>query len=193
MGLISQEAQDRNRAEDLKNAEEAEARKGHNPGPFVQVGKKAFKDLSDAIGANPGAMSLLMYMVSRMNRTNALCASHSTLATLMGVTDRSIRNWTAWLAKHKWIEIVKTGSSSAYVTNSAVFWQTYNTKRYSTFNATILSCEDEQANPIPKVKETIQHFPFVSIPEENRKPLIVEGPKGTSGELFEHYPDLFEE
>lgn len=97
---------------------------------------------------NKGASSLMHMLVARMDRsTNAVVASHSTLAKMLGVHERSIANYLNKLAKDKWIQIVRLGAgqTNAYVVNSMVAWnKNRETLKYAQFTAQVIAKRDDQ-------------------------------------------------
>ena len=75
----------------------------------------------------PMAAAVLHTLVARMGDQNAVVVSQKTLAALIGVTDRTIRNAIQVLVAENWVQVVRLngpGTVSAYVVNSAVAWGT---------------------------------------------------------------------
>src|SRR5690606_19698343 len=106
-----------------------------NPGPWVQVDRKALEKWAQLIAENASAGQLLMTMVSRMGRSNALVASQQALVETSGLGRSTVYRALKTLKERNWVEVVQIGpnkSSSAYVINSRVAWSG-NTegKRYS--------------------------------------------------------------
>lgn len=119
-----------------------------SPGPWVQVERKAMEQWAALIGECPAAGQLLMTMVARMGRGNALVASQRALAEISGLSLSSIKRAVKQLKDRQFIEIVQIGptkSSSAYVINSRVAWTGKREGlRQSLFHAVVLASESEQ-------------------------------------------------
>ena len=71
------------------------------------------------------AAAVLHTLVARMGDQNAVVVSQKTLAALIGVTDRTVRNAIQVLVAENWVQVVRLNGPStvsAYVVNSAVAW-----------------------------------------------------------------------
>lgn len=138
-----------------------------NPGPWVQVDRKALEKWAMLIAENASAGQLLMTMISRMGRSNALVASQQALVEASGLGRSTVYRALKTLKERNWVEIVQIGpnkSSSAYVINSRVAW-TGNTegKRYSMFDAAVLVSESEQ----PEIQTgELEHIPEIFTGEQ---------------------------
>ena len=89
-------------------------------GSFAQTTMETHEAWARLAMDKPGASALLHMLVSRMDRTtNAVVASHNTLAKLMGVSTRSIKNWLTVLEDRRWVQKVSLGPGAvnAYVIN----------------------------------------------------------------------------
>jgi hypothetical protein len=83
-----------------------------------------------------------------MGHQNALVVSQKTLASLIGVTDRSVRSAVQLLVAERWMQIVRLngpGTVCAYVVNSAVAWGESREKLHlAAFSATVLADASDQ-------------------------------------------------
>lgn len=113
---------------------------------FVQLYKQHLKDLRKLTQADKNALTVLLIMVEKMNKQNALVISQANLMKITGKSRTSIHNAIKALKKHKFIEVIKIGTSNAYVVNSNVFWQNQHDKKemYAVFDATVYASMDEQ-------------------------------------------------
>ena len=96
-----------------------------SPGPWVQVERKAMEQWAALIAESPAAGQLLMTMVARMGRGNALVASQQALTEASNLSLSSVKRAIKLLKDRRFVEIVQIGptrSSSAYVINSRVAW-----------------------------------------------------------------------
>lgn len=133
-----------------------------SPGPWVQVDRKAMERWAKLIAENASAGQLLMTMISRMGRGNALVASQQALVEASGLGRSTVYRALKTLKERNWVEVIQIGpnkSSSAYVINSRVAWAG-NTegKRYSMFDAVVLAAESEQ----PEIETgELEHIPEI--------------------------------
>lgn len=122
------------------------ATKGKNT--WVQTERKAHEAWANLIGRKPSAAMLLHHLVARMGPQNAVVVSQKTLAKLMGVTEKTVRNAINDLVSEKWLQVVKMngpGTVAAYVVNDRVAWgQKRDQLRLSVFSATVVADADDQ-------------------------------------------------
>lgn len=176
--LIPEEVHQKAQHAHLLAVEKAEedAKKNRN---FVQVEKRAFKDLRGLIDRSPVAAKLLLIMGEKMNKQNALLCSFKTLCEITGLSRSTLSAAVSLLKSECWIEVIKIGTANAYIVNSRVFWQSYGNLKHATFNATIVASSSEQD------KETwdnvdLRNFPFLS--SEDSKDITP--PKPRQGDLL---------
>lgn len=158
--LIPEEVHQRAQHADLLAKEKADedAKKNRN---FVQVEKRAFKELRGLIDRSPVAAKLLLILGEKMNRQNALLCSFKTLGEITGLSRSTLSTAISLLKSECWIEVVKIGTANAYIVNSRVFWQSFGNLKHATFNATIVASSTEQE------KEEwgnidLRNFPFLT-------------------------------
>lgn len=113
---------------------------------WLQLEKKAAKELQNLAIRSPAAMGTLMYMVNHMSRSNALVVSQRAMATELGISLKSVGNSVKLLADHHFIETLKVGNTSVYVVNSRVAWQGERGARYAAFGADVIAIESEQTS-----------------------------------------------
>jgi len=124
-----------------KELEERIRKKNHD---FVQLSNPAIVELVKLSKRNGTAFEILMFLVKKMNKQNAVVVGRKTLCQLTGKAIKTIYNATKYLQDHRWIDIVKVGSVNAYLINSSVFFKTSNNQRYATFSAQVITSLDEQ-------------------------------------------------
>ncbi len=94
---------------------------------------------------NPTAMKLFWWIISHMDRKNALVVSQSTLAEQLKCTDRTIRNALADLKLKEVVTILKSGNTNIYCINANIAWKgNADDKKYAQFEATVFLSESEQ-------------------------------------------------
>lgn len=115
---------------------------------WLQLEKKAARELESLAVRSPAAMGTLMYMVNRMSRSNALVVSQKAIAQALGISLKSVGNSVKLLATHHFIQTIKVGNTSVYVVNSRVVWQGERGARYAAFGADVIALESEQDSPV---------------------------------------------
>jgi hypothetical protein len=120
----------------------------------------------------PKAAALMHLLCSRMDRTsNAVVASHKTLALMMSCCDKSVRNYLKQLSEDKWIQIVSLGkgSTNAYVVNSTVAWATNRDNlKYAVFTAQVIANADDQKPDL--IAQDIRKIPVLFDQSEVQMP-----------------------
>jgi Fe2+ or Zn2+ uptake regulation protein len=115
---------------------------------WLQLEKKAAKELQSLAIRSPAAMGTLLYMVNHMGRSNALVVSQKTMAESLGISLKSVGNSVKLLTEHHFIEAIKVGNMTVYKVNSRVAWQGHRGARFAHFGAEVVAMENEQAQPI---------------------------------------------
>lgn len=131
-------------------------------GNFVQTERAAHEAWAKFTISHPKPSALLHFLVARLDTgSNAVVASHATLASIVGVTTRTIKTYLKTLENDKWIQVVSLGpgSCNAYVLNSYVAWAKGRDKlQYATFSAQVIASIADQA------PETLEAPDLRSIP-----------------------------
>lgn len=115
---------------------------------WLQFEKKAMKELQDLSMRSPPAMGTLMFMVTRMSRSNALVVSQQAIATELKTSRQTVNGAIRFLVEHNFIQVIKAGGSSVYVVNSRVAWQGVRGERYAAFGADVIAIESEQTGEL---------------------------------------------
>lgn len=127
-------------------------------GTWVQVDRAALERAAHLAMRHPKARALLDLIIARSGRHNALVASQSTLAALLGCSLSTAQRAIRTLRDESWIEVRQigaTGTACAYIVNDRVSWSgPRDGIRYSLFSAAVLvadieqpDCEDLGAQP----------------------------------------------
>lgn len=128
---------------------------------WLQLEKKAARELESLAVRSPAAMATLLYMVNRMSRSNALVVSQKAIATALGISLKSVGNSVKLLATHHFIQTIKVGNTSVYVVNSRVAWQGDRGARYAAFGADVIALESEQDQPIDDNEPPLKTVPML--------------------------------
>lgn len=133
-------------------------------GTWVQTDRATHEAWARMSVKSPRASALLHLLVARIGQNNAVVASQTVLAKLMGCNRRTIVRAIQDLAEGKWIEVRQIGDRgtvNAYVINDRVAWHgPREGLRYSLFSATVIVAEEEQ----PDRELLGQQEPLVKIP-----------------------------
>ena len=126
-----------------KKEKEASCNKNHN---FVQLYRDQLLQLRKLTHKNKTALSVLLLLVEKMNKQNALIISQNTMMKILGKSRQTISKSINVLKKEKFIDIVKVGSANAYIINANVFWQNSQLMKDKTaiFTATVFAVGEEQ-------------------------------------------------
>lgn len=113
---------------------------------FVQLYKQYLTPLRDLTVRDHNALSILLIMVEKMNKQNALVASQQTLMKLTGKSRSTVSIAIKILRELNYINVAKIGTANAYIVNSDIFWQDSHDKkhRFATFEATVICDAEEQ-------------------------------------------------
>jgi hypothetical protein len=126
--------------------------RGNRSQGWVQTEKKAHQAMWKLGVKHPMALSVLHFMVSRLNRgTNGVVISANALSQQMGISTRTVQTTIAVLRDCKFVQVLKTGNTNIYIINSQIAWQGERGQRFSSFNAEILIHENEQEKPVDEL------------------------------------------
>lgn len=135
-----------------------------SPGSWVQTDRATHEAWARMSVKSPRASALLHVLVARIGQHNAVVASQSVLAKLMGCNRRTIVRAIQDLVEGRWIEVRQIGDRgtvNAYVVNDRVAWHgPREGLRYSLFSATVILAESEQ----PDGRELGQQEPLRKLP-----------------------------
>lgn len=113
---------------------------------FVQLYKNHLKSLRRLTNADSNALTVLLIMVEKMNKQNALVISQQNLMKITGKSRSTIVRAVSTLKEHQFVSVIKVGSANAYVVNADVFWRDSNIKKekFAIFDAAVYATMDEQ-------------------------------------------------
>ena len=133
---------------------------------YVQVTRGYISEMRQLSRRSPLAHSILWLLVERMNKTNAVVISQQALAELLDSHKGSISRAVKLLSQENWIQVLKIGTSNAYVVNSTVVWRASNKTgvRYTVFNAEVVATETEQSKQELERWDAMElkHVPVIS-------------------------------
>ncbi|MBQ0131622.1 MAG: hypothetical protein KBT18_05450 [Comamonas sp.] len=119
-----------------------------NPADFLQVTRGYLKEMRELAKRSPAAHQVLWLLAERMNKTNAVVISQKTMGQILGYSRATLNRAVTLLKTERWVQVVTTGTSNAYIVNAKVLWRDHGGKRYASFYAEVVVSEDEQLHPI---------------------------------------------
>jgi hypothetical protein len=131
---------------------------------FVQVTRGYISDMRGLARRSPLAHSMLWLLIERMNKTNAIVISQKAMSELLDAHKGSISRAAKMLSEERWVQVVKIGTSNAYVVNSQVIWRANNRNgnRYAVFNAEVIATDTEQNDLDAWNGMELKHVPVIS-------------------------------
>lgn len=150
--LIPTVVENKARQADNARAEAAEEHVKKNA-DFLQLSKSAVPELAALAKKNIRAFDVLMVLVQKMDRQNAIMMSAASISAVLGISRSTFARALVVLRDDRWIQVIKVGSNSAYLVNSRAFWQSYRTHRVASFNAKIITTGAEQKESLRRLEE----------------------------------------
>jgi biotin operon repressor len=159
------------REEELEKMAEAEKeqREREKKSPYrdwYQFNREYAKEMRWLAKKHPSAQVLLLFLLEKMDRHNALMCSYQVLQEALGMSRQTIANAVKILKTHNFITVLKSGGSNIYVVNKQLAWSSWGTNySYAEFDARIIVSKSEQEEIDVKSKKIKQ----IIIPDEAEK------------------------
>lgn len=151
---------------------------------WVQTEREAHVQWGRLVVSNPLAAAVMHQLVAIMDRSNAVCISHQTLADLVGCHYTTVKRALKYLETNNWVQVVQVGprgTVNAYVINERVAWADYrDNKKLAIFSARIVAdaADQSQAALAPG---KLRRVPIIHPPEEALP--AGDWPPGSQGQL----------
>jgi len=132
----------------------AAATKNRVHGGYYMMSRAAEKNLRALQKANPAAS--LVFSVIRENMqigTNAVVISNTALCKIIGKSRATVTRAIKHLADHRYVDIVKVGTTNTYVVNERVAFAGSAGQRKAVFSASVVAHECEQDEGWDTVKK----------------------------------------
>ena len=131
-----------------ENEIEIEKRKKNSPfNDWLQVNNadEFYKAESWLIRNSPVAYQVLRFLAKEMDNYNAIICSFKVMEEALGYKRTSLSLAVAFLKKHKFIDVKKSGVTNVYLINKELYWKSWGTNhRYAKFGAKIILSASEQ-------------------------------------------------
>jgi len=137
-----------------------------DPADFAMLTRGYIRDIRELSRRSPSAFQVFMLLTERMNKTNAIVISQSTLCQILNYGRTAIHNAIRLLESERWLQIVKIGTANGYVINSKVVWRDHSGKRYASFYAEVVVSESDQGRPVEDWDNVeLRHVPVLQAGE----------------------------
>lgn len=137
-----------------------------DPADFAMLTRGYIRDIRELSRRSPSAFQVFMLLTERMNKTNAIVISQSTLCQILNYGRTAIHNAIRLLESERWLQIVKIGTANGYVINSKVIWRDHSGKRYASFYAEVVVSESDQGRPVEDWDDVeLRHVPILQANE----------------------------
>ena len=137
-----------------------------DPADFAMLTRGYIRDIRELSRRSPSAFQVFMLLTERMNKTNAIVISQSTLCQILNYGRTAIHNAIRLLESERWLQIVKIGTANGYVINSKVVWRDHSGKRYASFYAEVVVSESDQGRPVEDWDDVeLRHVPILQANE----------------------------
>lgn len=139
------------------------------PQTWVQTEREAHVHWGRLVVSNPLAAAVMHQLVAIMDRNNAVCISHQTLADLVGCHYTTVKRALKYLETNNWVQVVQIGprgTVNAYVINERVAWADYReNKKLAIFSARIVADAADQSQAALSPGK-LRRVPIIHPPEE---------------------------
>lgn len=137
------------------------------PSSFVQIERSALLPWEKLIATDAVAARLMMRLLGKMNRRNAIVISQTTLAKLLNVGLRTVQRSIRVLRESQWLQQVRVGNMVVLVVNHSVAWSDSRELRgkFSSFEALVVADADEQDALTLAMTGPLNTVPFIVPPE----------------------------
>lgn len=138
-------------------------------GGYYMMSRAAEKHLRALQKANPTAA--LVFSVIRENMqigTSAVTVSNTALCKITGKSRATITRAISHLSTHRYVQIIKTGTTNTYVVNEQIAFAGSPGQRKAVFSATVVAHECEQEEDWDKVKK----LKAVPVIYEDERPIL---------------------
>lgn len=137
-----------------------------DPADFAMLTRGYIREIRELSRRSPCAFQVFMLLTERMNKTNAIVISQTTLCQILNYGRTAIHNAIRLLESERWLQIVKIGTANGYIINSKVVWRDHSGKRYASFYAEVVASESDQGRPVEDWDSIeLRHVPILQAGE----------------------------
>ena len=140
------------RAKEFEMAKEIEEklereRKKSPYSKWTQVNSDEYAYIAEdwLIANSPNAYRILKFLVTNMDRQNAILCSYKVFQEKFGYSKATIEHAIKVLKDKQYVKIVKSGTSNIYLINKTLYWNSWGSNyAYAEFGAKIIISSSEQ-------------------------------------------------
>ncbi len=124
---------------------------------FAQVNRKEMIHMRALIKSDPNAALVLMFIMEKMDKMNALVCSYQVLQEQLGLGRTTLSKAVKTLKDKGFLYVYKSGSSNVYVLNNQLVWTNHGDKaKYCLFPANVIlsAAEQEEIKKANNLKTT---------------------------------------
>ena len=159
--VVATKSQRKIRKADIEHEKETEekAQKDRQKSPYkkwtqVNNSREAYEAEDWLIANSPTAYRILKFLVSHMDRHNAVICSYKVMQEKLRLSRTTVADAIKFLKEHKFINAVRTGGSNIYMVNKILYWNSWGSNyAYAEFEAKVIISSSEQDN---ETKEEIK-------------------------------------
>lgn len=143
---VSFDMRKRQLEEEAKKEEEAKERaKKSIYKDFAQVNRKEMIHMRALIKSDPNAALVLMFIMEKMDKMNALVCSYKVFEEQLGLCRATLSKAVKTLKDKGFLYVYKSGTSNVYVMNNQLAWTNHGDKaEYCLFPANVVLSAAEQ-------------------------------------------------
>lgn len=127
---------------------------------FIQLYRKNIIFIRRLAKIDPNALPVLLILLEKMNKQNAILISQDVLSQITGKTRQTINKAIRALKEGRYIQVIKVGTANVYVVNSAIAWTAGEKTKYQAFSAQVVASKDEQ----DKLEENWNNIQLKQVP-----------------------------
>lgn len=159
------------RAVDLKKAELlSEKNRKSAYSNFLQLNRDNINHMISACKSNQNALQILLFLLEKMDRMNALVCSYKVIQEQLGISRSTASRAIQYLRDKGFIYVYKSGTSNVYVVNDDLAWTTYGDKqRFCQFPANIVLSASEQEELANDKKASFSRLTVMNEKKEGQK------------------------
>ena len=150
--IVETDTQRKVRKNELEQANKADekAHKDRQKSPYkkwtqVNNSREAYEAEDWLIANSATAYRVLHFLVSNMDRYNAVICSYKVMQEKFGYSRVTLSEAVKLLKEHKYIDVKKSGTSNVYMVNKMLYWNSWGSNyAYAEFGAKVIISSSEQ-------------------------------------------------
>lgn len=122
---------------------------------FVQLNLEHSEDYIKLMITKPREAGILFFLIDHMDNYNAVVVSYEVIQEYFNISKSTVSRAVAYLKKHGFIFVYKSGTSNVYAVNDRLVWKSWHKNiKFSKFPANVILSLEEQDQDFKKTKIT---------------------------------------